>query len=143
MIFYSTQELQGLIGVVVKEKCVVGLISDNEGDSMSVEQIRMNIGEDKTVRVFIKDTYLNPIDITGAIAVLTIKDGSTVLISKSTAIIGQGEIGTGNKGELLFYITPSDTATIGASQYTYNVQVTFNSGKIYYPLSGTIQFDSI
>jgi hypothetical protein len=115
-------------------------------DNMRTEDITMATGENKTIRVFVKDKSLNVLNIAGATSYFTIKnssDTSSVLLQKSTAIAGQGEIGVAANGEIIFYFTPDDTKDMSATQYVYDVLLVKADGKKYEVLKGKFTLEKM
>jgi len=104
------------------------------------ETIELYAGNNRTLRVYVKDDNLDVINVTGATGVLTVKKtkDSSAEFTKSTAIPAQGQIGSPDQGEMLFYIVPADTANLDVRQYVFDVKVTLSTGKAYTVLEGII-----
>ena len=131
-----------LTGILVSETQMLGLINDRllGRNGVPYEKIEIYADNNRTLRVYVKDENLNVINLTGATAVLTVKetkDGSTVF-TKSTAISSEGQIGAADEGEIFFYIVPLDTASLEIRQYVFDVEVTLSSGKKYTVLEGLL-----
>ncbi len=83
---------------------------------------------------------------------LTIKNKSTdadpgilqkVITTTAVAGVGQvvqdGSVASGNgTAQLLFNLTTTDTATLGAASYVYDVQIKLSSGKIFTSDTGAV-----
>ena len=107
---------------------------------MPFETIELYAGNNRTLRVYVKDDNLDVINVTGATGVLTVKKtkDSSAEFTKSTAIPAQGQIRSPDQGEMLFYIVPADTANLDVRQYVFDVKVTLSTGKAYTVLEGII-----
>lgn len=102
-------------------------------------------GQSKTYLVTVTDENGDRVDLTSGVAKMTVKDKltlPTVTIEKSSAnpaqalILNQASPAT--KGQFEVYFVPSDTNTITAGEYKYDVWVQLASGKRYpviYPSS--------
>ena len=98
-------------------------------------------GDNRSLRVYVKDPDLNIINLTGAVGRLYVKtnhSATTATITKATDIAGQGAIGTADEGEMFFYLVPSDTATLTIQQYVFSIRVTLATGKTYTVTDGVI-----
>jgi len=96
---------------------------------------------DRTLAIYVKDKDSNVVDVTGATGVFTAKDkpGGSVVIQKTTSTASEGTIGAANKGEIFFYLVPSDTSSLDSdAQYDFDVKVTLSSGKAYTVLTGVL-----
>jgi len=129
-----------LVGELVWQEKYNGMMDNYPRRSRVFQNITLYAGDDKTYVIYVKDRDLNPVDITGATAVLTIKEtkSGSALIQKSTANADEGQIGAANKGEIYFHIVPDDTKDLDIMQYVFDVRVTMSSGKIYTVIEGTI-----
>ncbi len=137
----SDRNAEELTGELQYKECFSGQTDCYPGRSRVLFQnLTLYSGDNKTYVVYVKDRDLNPVVLTGAVAVLTWrpkKDSPIVSLQKSTAIVGQGEIGAANKGEAFFYLVPSDTTPLMSDcQYYWNIHVTLSSGKMYTVLEG-------
>ena len=108
---------------------------------MIFKSFSMYSGSDKTYKCVVKDRALNPVNVYGAIGVMSLKRLSTdvaFVFQKNTNVPAEGCIGDPTQGELLFYIVPSNTNTLEARQYAFDVKVTLSNGKKYTVAEGTI-----
>lgn len=142
---YSTSELHpdDLLGILIYETKLCGIINNHpiRRKPVPYEAIDLFAKNDRTLVVYVKTEDLDVINITGATGVLTIrenKESISPVITKSTAVAGQGQIGAANKGEMYFYIVPADTTNLAIRQYTFDVTVTLSTGKKYTVLDGVI-----
>jgi hypothetical protein len=111
------------------------------GESVSKYNIILYAGDDKTYRVYVRDRDLNPIDLTGAVGVFTLKKyktDSSATLQKRTDVSGEGQMGAADLGEMLFYILDTDTQSLETRQYVFDVKIKVESGKIYTVLEGTL-----
>jgi hypothetical protein len=95
----------------------------------------------RRLRVFIKDAELNTINLTGATCIFTVKltkNDALPVIQKSTAVSGEGEIGSPDQGECFFYLVPSDTDSLDIAQYKYDVSVILADGNQYTTVEGVL-----
>ena len=118
-----------------------GLIDrTGEKTAMAFKNLSLYAGDNKTYVVYVKDRWLNPIDLEGAVGTLTVKqdkDDTSPLIQKHTNVSGEGDIGTHEDGEMYFYLIPSDTSSLSERQYVFDVKVVVNS-KTYTVAEGVI-----
>jgi len=126
--------------VVVKSK-YNALINEPTGmKPMPYEKIDLFAANDWTMAVYARDPDLDVVDLTGATAILTWrygKDGAIVL-QKSTAVVGEGQIGAADEGEMLFYIKPEDTESLDIRQYPFDVRIELSNGKKYTGITGYV-----
>ena len=132
-----------LNGVLVSENQMVGIVNNypTRRTAVPFETVEIYTNNDRTLRVYVKTPELNVVNVAGAVGVLTIKatkDSTIATISKSTAVSGQGAIGSPDQGEMFFYILPADTVNIDVRQYVFDVKVTLSTGKVYTVLEGII-----
>jgi len=135
--FYNEPEtLEGRLNA----QDTLNVFIDRVGDRYMYQNLDLYADNNKTYHIYVKDRNLEPIDLTGATCVLTVKDekGGTTVIQKSTAVAGQGEIGAPDQGEAYFYIVPADTSALAYQQYVYDVKVTLANTKTYTVLEGII-----
>jgi hypothetical protein len=144
LIYDATQlHPEELLGIMESESTFCGLVNNYPIGRKAVpyEPIDLYAGDDRTIRIYVKTPDLNIVDLTGATGVLTIKMDKLAVytvISKSTAVSGQGAIGVAEEGELLFYIVPGDTDVIPIRQYVFDVRITLLNLKTYTVLEGVI-----
>ena len=131
-----------IVGYIKKETEICGTINNCPGRRMKMPRVNIDIykGNNRTLRVFIRDIDLNIVDVTGTTAVLTVKltKSSSTTFTKSTAVSGEGQIGSADQGELFFYIVPGDTSSLDTFQYVYGIQITLSDGKVYTVAEGTL-----
>lgn len=113
---------------------------DRVGDRYMYQNLDLYSGNNKTYIIYVKDRELQPVNLTGATGVLTVKDekGGTTVIQKSTSVSGEGEIGSPEQGEAYFYLVPTDTSSLAYQQYVYDIKITLSNGKTYTVLEGVI-----
>jgi hypothetical protein len=132
---------QELVGELVWQEKYNGMTDNYPRRTRVVFQnLTLYAGDDKMYVIYVKDRDMNPVDITGATGVMTIKatKSGSVLVQKSTDTASEGQIGAANKGEMYFHIVPDDTKDLDIMQYVFDVRVTLSSGKVYTVLEGTI-----
>jgi len=103
--------------------------------------IDLNSGDNRTIRLYVKNPDLDIVNLTGATCLFTVKTDkeiSAITFQKSTAVSGQGEIGDIELGEVFFYIVPEDTESIDIRQYVFDIRVNLANGKTYTVLEGVI-----
>lgn len=106
-----------------------------------MNSIDVYAGSNRTLRVYITDPDLKIVNLTGATGVFTVKEDKSDLfptIQKSTAIAGQGQIGSPDQGEMFFFLVPEDTEDLDIQQYVYDVRLILPSGKSYTVMEGLI-----
>ena len=142
IIFPSTerkpQELTGKLIFIVKYTGFINNVPP-EVRTMNKQNMSMYNGEDKTITVYIRDSDLNPINMTGSTSILYVKDSVTstpILIQKSTDVPSEGAIGAADEGEIFFFLVPADTVSLASTQLTWGVDVTVANGKKYTVLDG-------
>ena len=143
---YDTSDLRpnDLLGILIDETKMTGLVNAYPvagGCAMPFTALDIYANNNRTLTVYVKTADLNIVDITSAVAILTVKvskESTSPDIVKSTAIAGQGAIGAANKGELYFYLVPADTVNMAIRQYVYDVTITLATGKKYTVLEGVI-----
>lgn len=144
MLFDSSQLHPGdLTGVLTSESRMCGIVNNYPIGRTAVpyEEIQMYANNDRALRVFVKTPPLDVVNLTGAVGVLTVKtdkDATAAVVTKSTAVAGQGMIGAADQGEMFFYLVPADTASLDIRQYVFDVMVTLSTGKKYTVLEGII-----
>lgn len=111
-----------------------------EKSAMAFKNFTLYAGNSKTYVTYVKDRWLNPIDVQNAIGTMTVKvnkDDVTPLIQKHTNVSGEGAIGTHEAGEMYFYFVQADTISLSPRQYVFDVKVQLN-GKTYTVAEGVI-----
>lgn len=144
-VLYDIDQLpQGdIMGVLVKETKIYGRINAKPLRSRSVpcESFDIYAGNNRQLRVLVRDDDLNVIDITGATGVFTVKttkSATSASIQKSTAVSGEGQIGAADEGEMFFFLVPADTSSLDIRQYVFDVKVTLSNGKAYTVVEGVV-----
>jgi hypothetical protein len=132
-----------LVGILIAETQLCGIINNCPLRRRAVPFYPLDIYADdnRRLRVFIRDGDLNIINLTGATCVFTVKltkDDALPVIQKSTAVSGEGEIGSPDQGECFFYIVPSDTASLDIAQYKFDIRVTLADGNTYTTVEGVL-----
>jgi len=144
-VIYDTSLLRPgeLTGIAVPETQMCGTVnyfhSTEGGKNVPHFRVDLYIGNDRTLRVYIKDEDLNVVDLTGTTLVLTVRKeaGGAVIFTKSTAVAAEGAIGAADEGECFFYILPADTASL-EDQYIFDVALTTVAVKTYTVLEGIL-----
>jgi len=132
-----------IMGVLKSETKLYGRINRRPLRRKSVPYDSFDIyaGNNRQLRVLVRDEDLNVIDITGATAVFTVKttkSAASASISKSTAVSGEGQIGAADEGEIFFFLVPADTSSLDVRQYVFDVKVTLSSGNAYTVVEGVV-----
>lgn len=142
-VFYNTASLPqcDLYGIVEPESKLCGIINNCPLRRRAVPFLTIDLfrDNDRRLRFFARDASLNVVDLTGATCIFSVKEtkGSTSLaLQKSTAVSGEGMIGSADQGEAFFFIEPSDTVGLETGQYVYDVQVILADGKQYTAVEG-------
>jgi hypothetical protein len=122
---------------------IIGLIDRTErANTMVIQGFSLYQGNNKTYVCYAKDRNMNPINISNAVCVLTVKrekSDVTPVFQKYTNVPGQGEIGAPEKGEFYFYIVPTDTTSLEAErQYSFDVKILMPTTNVYTVAEGTI-----
>jgi len=134
-----------ILGISVLEQGLCGVVNDcplRFRSPIQTDNIDMFAGDDRQLRFFAKDQDGDPVDLTGAIVLLTVKELSSdasPLFTKSTAVDGEGLIGTADDGEAFLFLVPADTSSlIDGGQYVWDISVTLSSGKKFTALTGVL-----
>jgi hypothetical protein len=96
-------------------------------------------GDSRIIRVSVRDSDLNVVDLNGGYAKLYIAETSKsdeYLLVKSTTNISEGAITNPTYGEVSFFLGSTDTASLPESQYFYLVQVYLATGAKYVVVTG-------
>lgn len=147
--YYKMDDLHPyeLTGWVVFENKMVGLVNPygwGKGCKMPVENIYVSKGNNRTLRVFVKTPELDIVDMTGQLGTLSVKKKMTdevPVILKRTWVSEEGQVGSGDRGEMFFYLVPDDTLLLESGQYPYDVSVEVQ-GKKYTILTGLLEISS-
>lgn len=144
MVLFDASQLHpdDITGVLVVENQLCGVINPYpRRSSMSTLSIDMFSNNDRTFRVFVKTPDLDVVNLTGAEGILTIKKNASdtvPILTKSTNVSGQGQIGSPDQGEMFFYFTPADTESLEERQYIFDIRVVLANGKAYTIFEGYI-----
>jgi len=98
-------------------------------------------GDDKMIRVYVKDENMDIINLNGAEAKFYLSYNSkseNYIFRKTTADYTQGIVRTPEKGEIVFFINSEDTADLPVDQYFYQVIVTLSNGNRYTVVSANM-----
>jgi len=127
-------------GILISETKMCGMVNYYTAGRRTVPHYKIDIYADnnRTIRIYVKDDDLNVVDLTGASAILTVKQtkDTAVLFTKSTAVPAEGAIGAADEGEIFFYLLPADTASLDIGQYVFDVKVTLSGGNEYTVVEG-------
>jgi len=108
---------------------------------MPNNSIELFKGDNRMIRVYVKDEHLDVINLNGGQARFIVANSSksaTYIFRKSTAVFIEGIIRTPEKGEVVFFINTADTATLDPSQYYYQIIVILRNGDRYTVTDGTL-----
>ncbi len=145
-VFYNVDDMHpfDLNGILVFENRYDGLVNNipsNKVKRVPFENLFLTQGDDRTLRMYVKDPNNEVINLAGASAVLTFRESSTSddpSIELSTAVPAEGMIGAADKGEIFFFLVPDSTDTLSLRQYVWDCRVTLSSGKTYTVLNGVM-----
>ena len=119
-----------ILGVMFIETVIPGVMKFNNDWRGALDMQRTNFdihrSDSRTLKVVVRDPYMNVIDLTNCKGVLSIRQYETSessIIVKDTSVVGQGDIDVENIGDIRFYLLPADTALLLSSQYFYSVVV--------------------
>jgi len=104
------------------------------------ESFDLYADDNRRLRVLMRDSNLNVVDITGGTGVFTVKatKSGSVVIQKSTAVPSEGMIGAADEGEMYFFIVPADTNALDIRQYVFDVRLTKADGSTYTTVEGVL-----
>ena len=114
---------------------------EQEYYAMVYKSLSLIAGSDKTYKCIVKDRQLNPVNVYGAVGVLSWKHdraATSYTLQRHTNVSGEGSIGDPTQGELLFYIVPANTSALEERQYLFDVKLILPTGKAYTVAEGTI-----
>ena len=89
-------------------------------------------GTSKTLELVVTDAEGKAVDMTGARVVMTVKaviTDTNPLIYKSSDNPAQAAVTVPREGKAQIYLTPSDTHTLSAKQYVFDVWMVMQNGK--------------
>ena len=142
-VLYDTSSLPecDLVGILTAETQLCGIINNCPLRRRAVPFYPMDFYADnnRRLRCYIRDGDLNIVDLTGATCIFTVKmtkDDVTPAIQKSTAVSGEGQIGSADQGECFFYLVPADTSSLAIAQYRFDVTVILADGNEYTTVEG-------
>lgn len=138
----SKMHPEDLGGIEDSKTCFIGIVNNYPVRRRAVpyESIDLYANNSRTFRVYVKTANLDVVNVAGSVGVMTVKEtkDSPIAFRKATNVVGQGQIGSPDQGELIFYINPSDTANLDIKQYVFDVRLTLSSGNTYTVLEGVI-----
>lgn len=143
-VLYDTSQLHPgeVTGILISRTDLCATINFYQMGEPAVPHYKVDLyaNNNRTLRVFVKDDSLNIINLTGAVAVLTVKPTKTgtTTFTKTTAVAAQGIIAAADEGEINFYIVPADTASLDIRQYVFDVKATLSNGKKYTVVEGIL-----
>lgn len=132
-----------LYGILVAETQMCGIVNNHPLRSTAVPFLTFQLyqSNNRRLRVYVRSPDGDIINLTGATCVFSVKltkgDASTV-IQKSTAVPGEGMIGSADQGECFFYILPADTSALDIAQYVFDIGVTLSDGSFYTVVDGVL-----
>lgn len=144
VVLYDTTQLHpdDLTGILVSENRMCGIVNNYPVGRYAVpyEEIQLYANNNRTFRVFVKTPPLDVVNVAGAVGVLTVSPdkGVAAVITKHTNVVGEGQIGAADQGEMFFYLVPADTVALDIRQYMFDVRVTLVTGKTYTIIEGVI-----
>jgi len=136
-VLYKASELHpcDLLGILVAETRMCGIVNNCPLRRRAVpyESFELYAGSNRRLRVYIKDPNLGIVPLDGATCVFTMRHTKSdpIVVQKSTAVPGEGQIGAADKGECFFYLVPADTSSLDICQYVFDVSVMLASGEVY------------
>lgn len=134
-----------LVGICIWEEVLTGMTEyyPKGKGNMPFEKLSMYAGENKTIRVYIKDRDMNPVNVLGSSCVLTVKEKKTDTSAtiQKTAGGATGGIGAADEGEIFFFLIPTDTSSLATIEYVFDVKATLSNGKVYTVLEGTLKIN--
>lgn len=89
-------------------------------------EVTMYRGDNRTLEVTVKDSSDVVVDITNYTAKFTVRThpDSTAVITKTTDSAAQIDLTDPTNGVLEIYILPTDTSSLAARTYDYDVEIT-------------------
>jgi len=134
-------ELDGLILATlidgVQEMTVNLLAVTEECSTMAEQSIKIYRGENRTIRVTVKDETGELVNLTGGIAYFRVKKDladNVAVISKSSVTPSEITLLTqsgSTLGQFEVYLVPTDTSTLIATVYKYDCWFVNSTGKRY------------
>lgn len=143
-VLFEAKKLEpfALIGELVFEEKFLGIVDNfpTRRRPVPFESVELFNGNDKTLRVLVRDQDQNIIDLTDASAKLTVKEekGGVIIFQKGTDAPAEAQIGAADEGEVFFFIVPADTSALDIRQYVFDAEVVLSNGKRYTVLEGVL-----
>jgi len=144
-VFHDTADLPtlDLMGVRILESVYRGIVNRRPLRRRAVpyEAFDLFAGNNRRLRVLVRDEDTNIVDVTGATALFTVKEtknSASSTFQRSTDVSGEGEIGAADKGELFFYVVPANTSGLSIRQYVFDVKLTLAAGTVYTVVEGVL-----
>jgi hypothetical protein len=141
-VFYDPDKIhpQDINGIVVIEERYFGIVNNLPNRRIDVPQYVLDIfrGNNRTIRAFMRDPNGDVINTTGSVGIFTAKatkDSATTSIQLRTDVSGEGQIGAGDDGELIFYFVPTTTDSLDIRQYVFDITLEI-SGSTYTTTEG-------
>ena len=144
--FYDLSKLDpfDINGETVIVEDFIGIVENypiKDTDMIPAYTLFLYRGDNRTLRVYVKDPDLNIINLTGAVGEFFVKSHITdtsAIIHKATNVAGEGMLGNVTKGEMFFLLVPADTAGLAVTQYMFSIKVTLSNNKVYRIAEGVI-----
>ena len=108
---------------------------------MKQNSIELFQGDNRMIRVYVKDENLDIINLNGAEARFIVAENSfstSFLLRKTTLNFQEGVVRTPELGEVVFFINTDDTKNWEPSQYFYQVVVYLKNGMRYTVADGVL-----
>lgn len=135
-----------LSGTIERQTTILGLTKPTRRiNKMPSNSISLYKGDNRIIRIYVKDENLDIINLNGAEARLFVAESSkstSYVLRKTTANYSEGTIRTPERGEIVFFIDGSDTEELEATQYFYQVIVILNNGQRYTVCSDVLTLKS-
>ncbi|MCK9154610.1 MAG: hypothetical protein M0P12_00700 [Paludibacteraceae bacterium] len=106
---------------------------------MPNNNFELSKGDDRMIRVYMKDENLDILDLNGAEARFYLSESSkssTYVIRKSTNSYSEGVIRTPERGEVIFFLGASDTKDLDPTQYYFQIVLILSNGRRYTACTG-------
>lgn len=123
-----------LSGIIERTTTVLGTAGSRTRrfTIMSSNSVSLPRGNNRMIRVFIKDINGDIINLNGAegrFFVATSSKATSYLLRKTTTDYTEGTVRTPEKGEVIFFLKPEDTENLHTSQYFYQVLIILKNGE--------------
>lgn len=106
---------------------------------MKANSVELFKGDNRMLRVFVKDENLDIIDLNGAEARFFLAESSQsgeYIFKKTTLNYQEGVIRTPELGEVVFFINTDDTKELDPTQYYYQIIIILKNGQRYTVANG-------